>query len=79
MIDEIINAYCCAFPDGTTFWCDTFGEAIRAVEVWEGTESALSLPKGTLGGFVEVRMPRSKYVALGTSNTDPIVQGLLKE
>ena len=73
MTDEIINAYCCCFPDGRTFWCDTFDGVVKAVEAWEKTPSALTLPHGCLGGFVELLMPRSKYDALGTSNADPIV------
>jgi len=77
MTDEIIDAYCCCFPDGRTFWCDTLGDAMKAVEAWEKTPHAAALPHGCMGGFVELRMPRSKYVALGTSNADPIVRGML--
>lgn len=46
------------------------------MELWRGTESAKSLPRGCLGGFVHVRMPRSKYIAIGAHFPDPIAEGL---
>lgn len=76
MADEIIDVACCVFPDGTTFWSDEPAQVPKITELWRGSDSGKAIPEGCMGGVVYVRMPRSKYIAIGAHFPDPIAQGL---
>lgn len=78
MNDEIINAACCVFPDGTVFWLyePTQDLIARTFELWRESLEDPSLYARCSSGVVTVRMPRSKFQAITAYYPDPIAQGL---
>jgi len=60
---ELIDVHVCVFPDGTTYWMEsaTSDKVAAVFAKWNADNMGNPLFKGSSGGVVVVKMPRSKY------------------